>query len=591
MKKGQIFYQVAAVAAGTLSLLFVLFAFPATVYAADTLDDIDITVALQQDGSADITEVVQLEIGPETGYTEYYIALPNLDNEVISNFTVTDENGRVFTDVGNWNSDKSREDKAGKSGLIKTNSGYELCWGFGEYGAHTYTLTYHITNVVKGYDDADMMTQVFVPEGSNNPQNVHITVEYPGNELSQQNTGVWVFGFSADYGFKGGKIEVQSDQAMTRSQFAGVMAEFDKGMFSPTDVRDRSAEDVKSQAFEGSDYKAGAEDFFKSVGSIFRGLFNPVVIIVVVSAIMAIFSRKRSSMTGTLSLGGMKPEYKDPPYSRELPFQNSLSSTYARLDSLRQIPNEGAIIGAFLLKWMRAGQVDVLVQTVKNKEESVIGLRQPDPDMLPTERALYDMLISAAGADGILQAKEFEKWSKTRFTQVQGWLERYKNQGMQNLRQMGAVQTTEAKSLGIFPYQKNEMTPLGEDMTVKMFGFKKYLQDFTIINEREAKEVQLWDEYLVFAQVFGIAEAVAQQFGALYPDYFRGLDPATGQVRPIDMYVMLRLSNSYGYAMSRGYQAGVTAHNTRYSGGGGHSSFGGGGGFSGGGGGGGMGGR
>jgi len=42
-----------------------------------------------------------------------------------------------------------------------------------------------------------------------------------------------------------------------------------------------------------------------------------------------------------------------------------------------------------------------------------------------------------------------------------------------------------------------------------MLGFKEYLQDFTIINERKAVEVDLWREYLQYAALFGIARQVA----------------------------------------------------------------------------------
>ena len=41
--------------------------------------------------------------------------------------------------------------------------------------------------------------------------------------------------------------------------------------------------------------------------------------------------------------------------------------------------------------------------------------------------------------------------------------------------------------------------------------------DFTLIPNREAIEVALFEEYLVFAQMLGIAKKVAKQFKDLYP--------------------------------------------------------------------------
>ena len=40
----------------------------------------------------------------------------------------------------------------------------------------------------------------------------------------------------------------------------------------------------------------------------------------------------------------------------------------------------------------------------------------------------------------------------------------------------------------------------------------------SLMNEKEAIEVNLWDMYLIYAQIFGIADKVAKQFKKLYPN-------------------------------------------------------------------------
>ena len=52
----------------------------------------------------------------------------------------------------------------------------------------------------------------------------------------------------------------------------------------------------------------------------------------------------------------------------------------------------------------------------------------------------------------------------------------------------------------------------------KLYGLKKYLTEFSKIGEKEPIEVKLWDEYLMYAQIFGIAKEVAKQFKKLYPE-------------------------------------------------------------------------
>ena len=46
----------------------------------------------------------------------------------------------------------------------------------------------------------------------------------------------------------------------------------------------------------------------------------------------------------------------------------------------------------------------------------------------------------------------------------------------------------------------------------EMAGLKKFLNEFSNISKREAIEVTLWEEYLMYAQIFGIAKKVAKEF-------------------------------------------------------------------------------
>jgi uncharacterized membrane protein len=110
--------------------------------------------------------------------------------------------------------------------------------------------------------------------------------------------------------------------------------------------------------------------------------------------------------------------------------------------------------------------------------------------------------------------------------------------------------------------------------------FKNFLHDFTLSKERGAVEVGLWKDYLVFAQLYGIADKVATQFQKLFPKEFQEMAETVG-VDPNVMMRTIRVNNNMSSsAINRAVskqQAG-SIHGT-----GGHTSFGGGGGFSGGG--------
>ena len=124
----------------------------AAAYADNAVNELRVTVTLTQDGSALFQE--QWDVKAESG-TELYMAREDLREMRITDLAVSDETGRQFTVLGSWDINASRREKAGKCGLVQTQTGTEICWGFGEYGNHTFNVSYKISNVVESYDDYD----------------------------------------------------------------------------------------------------------------------------------------------------------------------------------------------------------------------------------------------------------------------------------------------------------------------------------------------------------------------------------------------------------------------------------------------------
>ena len=114
----------------------------------------------------------------------------------------------------------------------------------------------------------------------------------------------------------------------------------------------------------------------------------------------------------------------------------------------------------------------------------------------------------------------------------------------------------------------------------QVFGLKKFLKEFTLLDERGVKEVALWKDYMIYATLFGIADQVISDMKKINPEYFN-MDQVANQMADNMTLPMIRstLLNSTSRAV-----ANKAAREARASGRGGHSSWGGGGGgFSGGG--------
>ena len=49
-------------------------------------------------------------------------------------------------------------------------------------------------------------------------------------------------------------------------------------------------------------------------------------------------------------------------------------------------------------------------------------------------------------------------------------------------------------------------------------AFKKYMEDFSLLDEKEVPQLIIWEKYLVFATAFGIADKVIKQLKIIYPE-------------------------------------------------------------------------
>ena len=134
----------------------------------------------------------------------------------------------------------------------------------------------------------------------------------------------------------------------------------------------------------------------------------------------------------------------------------------------------------------------------------------------------------------------------------------------------------------------NELTDKGLEEKAKWLGLKKYMEDFSLLNEREVPDLKLWEKYLVFATAFGIADKVLKQLKIKYPE-LQNMDGYDYAYMHILYHGSLNNSflNTLNTSVNRVYMGGMSAEAARSGYDGSNFSSGGGfgGGFSGGGGG------
>lgn len=532
--------------------------------APHELQELNINVFLNEDGSARITEqrISHLSEG-----TENYIGFENLADSEFKDFRVI-EDGVEYEYIEDWDIDASREEKAFKNGIIKTNKGYELAWGIGEYGPHNVILEYTVTNIVKNFPDAQGMFWEFSKANTNiPPQRVNLVIESK-QDLVDTNSNIWAFGFEGAINFIDGKIVAESTSPLSRSNFVEVLIEFEEPLFNTNSYFDTPFEEIKDSAFQGSDY---SED---SGGGPFSFL-EPFLFIIIPLFIMfsGLFVKNvyDNSINRNIKL---KRKFKEE-YYRDYPYEGNFEDTFYILNK-SGITSPEMLITAFILKWINLGWIDIRKEEVGflfKKEETSFKFLRDAIDGSDVENTLFSMMRRAAGSNEILENNEFSKWSKKNYQEFQAWERSAFENSKSKMKAQGYLETTKEKFLFIST-NKLTLTQKGQELEDNVYRFINFLYDFSILNEREAVNVNLWDNLMIWAGLLGITEVVNEEFKKLYPAY-----ETESHYRGNGVYTAYIFANS----ATRSYTAAA-----RSSGSGGSTSIGGGGGSFGGGGGGGT---
>lgn len=532
---------------------------------ANNVSDINVDVVIYDDGSAYITQTWNCNF---TEGTEAYIPIENLGEMSISDFLVSDVSG-AYTYIEDWDIDDSFEEKVKKYGMVETKKGYELCWGISEYGERRYAIEYKINNFVGGYSDFDGFNFQFINSGMGTlPTDVTVKITtQDGIKLDENNCGIWAFGFDGQINFENGQVIAYTERPLSSSSDSVIiMLQLNKGLINPTRVVDKSFEDVKAQALKGSDYdhEKDTDDSSSQPPEEEATPFEMLVGFVILSfpfiIIFYFLTRRGKSKKKILSL------YKNADYFRETPIAGNLEATFVLADDFSQTNDDGNIIGSAFLKLINEGCLEPISEKTVGlfgKEKESISLRLVNPPQFTgvTVNMLYDLLVVASSIDQILQERELEKYCRINHTAITRIIDAAKQDGKNTLLQIGCYESSkQAKPLGL--------SQRGEKLLLNIMGFKKYLLEFSLIGERSISESVIWQDYLVFATLLGIADVAIEQFEKVYPN-------ATQYSQNAHYYYLI----SHRYTKAS-YEVAQTA---RSSGRGGKSSFGGGSGFSGGG--------
>ena len=565
-------------------------------FAANNIYNINISVYIDEEGNADIEEVWDVK---GSDGTEWYKVLSNLGNSKLSNYEVYMD-GSPLT-YKKWNVNESLIAKKGYYGI---NKGNELCFGKYDFQRHTFTLKYTLSNFIFNVSDAQVIYFNFIDKLSNvnfDSFSLEISTYYDiPNTLD-----VWGYGYKGYAYVEDGKIKMSNKKDMD-NKYVVLLAKFPLNTYNTDNsyYKFKTFDDVYKTA------EKGAKTEFKlpvwSIGLIFiisiliielLIAFNPKIFLYGSLVVITVFMKtiwpiilivicefiSRSYNNPKVKypyLNGKKIKKKTTPYFRDIPCHKDiyLANTLLYLNGFQS--NNSNIMGAIFLKWIKEGILEVFNEDKKVK----LILKSASSLNDPNELKLYE-IISKASQDGILEEKELKKWCKKHPGAYMNVFDSIRINMIKRLTQAGYITlNSKGKSaLGEYIYEES----------LKLYGLKLFLDDFSNINDKEVIALGNWQEYLMFAYLFGNAKKVMKQFKNLYPEIIDDMNKYNISSNAISKISYLsrstykiartrqeRINYFSNRTNSRSYRSYSSGGGGRSRSGGGRSSFGGGGGGS-----------
>ncbi len=552
---------------------------------ANSINKISMDIAIDDNGTASVTEIWDCNASQGTEvYHPYY----NLGNSTFSNLAVSD-NGTDYQTLSSWNTVGTLSSKANKCGIHTISNGIELCWGISQYGTHKYIVKYNISNFVSTLTDSQMIYWTLIPYNfSSEIGSAYIKIHTNFNISS--NVGVWGYG---NYGgtayVYNGYIEMQSKGKLSTDQYMTILVQFPSGTFSKnTNKLNNNFNYYLNMAENGSAKYVKSSNTTSSS----KFLFILVYIMMVLALFLFYFLINKgvpplkfyfNTSKSNIKFGiGEKSIPNDIPYFRDIPCDGDLFEAYYIAYQYNILKNKNDIFGAIILKWLKDSLIKIGKKEaglIFKKENIIIILNETNISSITNkkERQLFYMLKDAS-KDGILENHEFENWCYSSYSRVLRWFDDIAYEQRDNLVAKGLI-ASNLKNYGFYSQITYSATSKLKEEAIKLAGLKKFLLDYSTIVEKTIVEVKLFEKYLIFAQIFGIAKQVSAEFKELYPEVIE-----QSCYQSFDNIVYLNMYTSHW--ASSAYIAKNQAE-ARASGGGGFSSGGGGGGSFGGGGGGG----
>ena len=598
------------------------------------LKNLDFEAQINQDGSMDVVETWNISIEDTNTLFKTFQTDPTKYTS-ITNVQVTDVTNGSNTSFTKINELMYHVNKNCYYGLINDNGNFEIAWGVGldnTSAEKTYQIAYTVEDAIAKHSDyAELYWQFIGSDFEIDSENITGTILLPTYANTKDEIKVW--GHTENLNGEIYVTDLNQIEFEVTNFNSGRYVEI-RTLF-PTDMiytsnRTYSTNRLEEVVAEETQWANEANLKRQKRENTKKGISIGFVIICILIGISLIKNSIKTFKKASQKQA-LKPTI-DLKYYREIPRENATPAqalfVYRNTPSDFTAKEMGRIFSATLLHLSLKKYIEFEINPENKNNITIKILKKEAEDLERSEEEVLQYVVEAAKTQDKITIKELEKYMKRYYTSLISTKDDIEKSTKKELEQNGIYNEKEAKEkskyttstfAGIFSigmiavmllpfliqyiYGKvllaglvalillaivksiathqyckklNLFTEKGLNEQEMWKGLKKYMEEFSLLDKREVPELIIWEEFLVYATVFGIADKVLKQLKIVYSEMGQDIDLNTYGY----MYLMMHtdFSSSFSNAMNSAFSS---AYSSTYS-----SGSGAGGGFSGGGGGG-----
>lgn len=574
------------------------------------LNNLDFYAEIDTNGNMNVTETWNIRIS-NTNTLYKTFELDENKYSGITNVQVSEVGRGDFTETDEWAYHLTKDYYFGG---INDDGKFEISFGVGlddSTATNTYKISYTVVDAIKKYDDcAELYWQFLGSDAAVDASKITGTIKLPSEADSKEDIRVWghvetlngeiyvtstdTVEFSLDNYISGNYVEVRI--AMPSEMIETAERIYNKNVL-PSIIEEET--EWANEANVRRERKQRNEKIIKTVIIAVMVIIGIILLRQTVKYIKIFKNTKKLIPTEKYEYFREKPDKNSTPADALFLYNNGVNAASTAF---------GNVFSATLLNLSLKGYFKITVeQNEKGKKETLIYKTKKDiEDLQYEEERIARFVKNAIDSKEKITIKELQKYIRNHASSVSSLIEKTgietknKNKMTENFDEEKSKEKSKYIGIAIVYFavamfcitflpvvilliinailalmingKLSNLTQKGIDEREKWKGLKKYMEDFSLLNEKEIPALEVWEEYLVYATVFGIADKVIKQLKMVYPQIDEMDDFNTAS------YIYLMSHTNFNSSFSKAINSSISSTMSSGSGGGGGFSGGGGGG-------------